>query len=136
MASSPQSTLCSAIGGYGYKEGSSRGSPNCPSLVSSPPAAAAVSRSDDAWDLLYAAAGEVARMRMANEGAGIYHKGSFCGPPIKPSPVFVSQKNPNPNPGFQSNESLSYQQLQVAQVSFERFDLYFVLICSKPVHLY
>ncbi|PSS32647.1 3-phosphoshikimate 1-carboxyvinyltransferase [Actinidia chinensis var. chinensis] len=117
MASSPQSTLCSAIGGYGYKEGSSRGSPNCPSLVSSPPASEAVSRSDAAWDLLYAAAGEVARMRMANEGVGIYHKGSFCGPPTKPSPVFVPPKNPYPNqnPGFQSNESLSYQQLQVAQ---------------------
>ncbi|PSS34597.1 Sushi, nidogen and EGF-like domain-containing protein [Actinidia chinensis var. chinensis] len=117
MAGSPQSILCSAMGGFGCKEDSSRGSPNCPSLVSSPPQPAALSRSDAAWDLLYAAAGEVARMRnrMANEGVGFYQKGSFYGPPRKPSPVSVPPKNPNPNPGFQSNKSLSYQQLQVAQ---------------------
>nr|XP_043620847.1 uncharacterized protein LOC122592629 [Erigeron canadensis] len=60
MAGSPQSTLC------GFKPGSSRGSPNC---LSPPTTAAPVNRSEPSWDLLYAAAGEVARMRMAEEEA-------------------------------------------------------------------
>ncbi|XAR50886.1 hypothetical protein NMG60_11005341 [Bertholletia excelsa] len=115
MAGSPQSTLCGFTGGCGCKQGSSRGSPNCSSLVSSPPAAA-VKRKDAAWDLLNAAAGEVARMRMIEERA-VYmpNKGVFLRPPRKPSPVSVPPQNPNTNLGFHSNHSLSYQQLQAAQ---------------------
>ncbi|KAI3742269.1 hypothetical protein L1987_59949 [Smallanthus sonchifolius] len=78
MAGSPQSTLC------GCTHGSSRGSPNC----SSPPPAEA-HRNQTSWDLLYAAAGELARMRMVEEAASRYY-------------------NPNKN-------HLHYQQLQVAQ---------------------
>lgn len=116
MSGSPQSTLTSFMGGYnGYKEGSSRGSPNGPSLSTSPPQAAPLNRSDASWNLLYAAAGEVARMRMtaANEGfGGYYQKDGLFYPPRIPSPVAKTS-----NQGFQSNhnKSLSYQQLQVAQ---------------------
>ncbi|KAI8556768.1 hypothetical protein RHMOL_Rhmol05G0281000 [Rhododendron molle] len=117
MAGSPQSTLSSFMGGY-QREGSSRGSPNGPSLGTSPPQAAPLNRSDTAWSLLYAAAGEVARMRMSNpttnEGfvGGYYQKeGLFC-PPRIPSPVLKQTHQ-----GFQpsNKQSLSYQQLQVAQ---------------------
>lgn len=105
VSGSPQSTLCNVLG-------SSRGSPNCPSQVSSPPPG--MTRNDAAWDLLYAAAGEVARMRMAEEGAGFYNNRGLLGPARKPSPIAVPQKTPNPNPnpnfGYQS-----YHQFQAAQ---------------------
>ncbi|KAL8208533.1 hypothetical protein R6Q57_007945 [Mikania cordata] len=86
MSSSPQSTLC------GCKNGSSRGSPNC---VSPPATAADAKKSQPSWELLYAAAGEVARMRMIEEAASRYHN---------------SNKNP-----LAVNPKLHYQQLQVAQ---------------------
>ncbi|XP_047342016.1 uncharacterized protein LOC124945597 [Impatiens glandulifera] len=109
MAGSPQSTLCDVLGGCGCI------SPNCPSRVTSPPlpipmpataAAGAVpvmmnNRSDGARDLLFAAAGEVARMRMLEDVSGYYQN-----PPS-------SQKL---NPGFYHNDSsVTYKQLQVAQ---------------------
>ncbi|KAJ0468759.1 hypothetical protein HanIR_Chr14g0700341 [Helianthus annuus] len=56
MAGSPQSMLC------GCKNGSSRGSPTCRSPTEA-------NRNETSWDLLYAAAGEVARMRMVEEAA-------------------------------------------------------------------
>nr|GEV79486.1 hypothetical protein [Tanacetum cinerariifolium] len=80
MSGSPQSTLC------GCK------SPNC---MSPPVTAAPVNR-----DLLFAAAGEVARMRMIEEAASRYYLGA-------------SQQQP---PRKTSNPNLSqYQQLQLAQ---------------------
>ncbi|CAK9151422.1 unnamed protein product [Ilex paraguariensis] len=115
LSGSPQSTLCSALGGCGCKQDSSRGSPNCPSQVSSPPA---MGRNEAAWDLLHAAAGEVAKMRMVEEGNGFYQNRGIFVPPRKPSPIL---KNPNPsgldhsNLGFHSNQSIYYQQLQAAQ---------------------
>ncbi|KAM3340725.1 putative protein isoform X1 [Capsicum galapagoense] len=111
LSGSPQSTLC------GCKQGSSRGSPNCLSQASSPPP---MNRPDVSLDLLYAAAGEVARIRMMEESAGLYHSkggGIWSAPPRKTSPVPVGPKNPKPNLGhFSTNQAqLSYQQLQVAQ---------------------
>lgn len=93
MAGSPQSTLC------GCKQGSSRGSPNCPS----PPAtAAAFNRNEPSWDLLYAAAGEVARMRMVEEAASRYYN---------PNKNYLAP----PTPRRTTSPNLHYQQLQVAQ---------------------
>ncbi|XP_009596622.1 uncharacterized protein LOC107810532 [Nicotiana tabacum] len=113
LSRSPQSTLC------GCKQGSSRGSPNGPSQASSPPRMA---RPEVSMDLLYAAAGEVARIRMMEESTGLYNHikaggGIWAAPPRKTSPVPVGPKNTKPNPGsFNSNQPpLSYQQLQVAQ---------------------
>lgn len=109
---SPQSTLCAVGSGCGCRQGSSRGSPNGPSHGSSPPAT---------WDLLYAAAGEVARMRMSEEGYGGYHhhqqnKG-LLGPQRKPTPISVPLKNPAIDVNFYSNQnqSISHQQLQATQ---------------------
>ncbi|XP_055812539.1 uncharacterized protein LOC129882317 [Solanum dulcamara] len=112
LSGSPQSTLCGVlVAGCGCKQGSSRGSPNCPSQASSPPP---MNRPDVSLDLLYAAAGEVARIRMIEESAGLYHnKGGIWSAP----PVTVGPKNPKHNLGlFNTNQpQLSYQQLQVAQ---------------------
>ncbi|CAN4115996.1 unnamed protein product [Withania somnifera] len=110
LSGSPQSTLC------GCKQGSSRGSPTCPSQASSPPP---MNRSDLSLDLLYVAAGEVARIRM-EESAGLYHSkggGIWSAPLRKTSPVPVGPKNPKHNLGlFNTNQAqLTYQQLQVAQ---------------------
>uniref|UniRef100_A0A5B7A8E9 Uncharacterized protein n=1 Tax=Davidia involucrata TaxID=16924 RepID=A0A5B7A8E9_DAVIN len=117
LSGSPQSTLCPVLGGCGCKPGSSRGSPNAPSQMSSPPPAALMGRNEADWDLLYAAAGEVAKMRLIEEGStGYYHNRGLLGLPRKPSPVAVPLKNlnPTPNAGLHCNQSLSYQQLQVA----------------------
>ncbi|KAL7588857.1 uncharacterized protein LOC111887118 [Lactuca sativa] len=92
MAGSPQSTLC------GCKMSSSRGSPNCPS----PPATAALNRNEASWDLLYAAAGEVARMRMVEEAASRYYN---------QNKNYMAQQAPRRT----SSPNLNYQQLQVAQ---------------------
>lgn len=120
MSSSPQSTLCGGVGGCGCKQGSSRGSPNC---LSPPSVAAGAKPNAAAWDLLYAAAGEIARMRMAEEA--VYNQGrGLLGPPRKPGPISLPLKNPNPNfnPNLNPNfgvhpRSLSYHQLQAQQVS-------------------
>lgn len=93
MAGSPQSTLC------GCKMSSSRGSPNCPS----PPATAAKTNlNETSWDLLYAAAGEVARMRLLEEAAARYYN---------PNKNYSAQ----PQPRRTTSPNLNYQQLQVAQ---------------------
>ncbi|KAJ9548034.1 hypothetical protein OSB04_020577 [Centaurea solstitialis] len=95
MAGSPQSTLC------GCKQGSSRGSPNC----ASPPATAApAKRGDVSLDLLHAAAGEVARMRMVEEAANRYYNANKS---------FIASQQPPPRRIPSPN--LHYQQLQVAQ---------------------
>lgn len=114
LSGSPQSTLCSTLSG-GHR--SSRGSPNCPLKVASP---AGINKTDAAWDLLYAAAGEVARMRMMKGAAGIYpnKSGGLVGPPTKPSPISVPQRTPSPSLGFRPGHQtyLSHQQhLKAAQ---------------------
>ena len=124
MDGSPQSTLCSVLG----KQGSSRGSTNCSSQVSSPPSApAGTNRSDVAWDLLYVAADEVAKMRIFEERAGGYYQNrAILGATQKPSPISVPLKNHNPNTGFHSNRL--YHQLQANQVSPKSFS-HFHPIC-------
>lgn len=106
MAGSPQSTLCAVGGGCGCKQGSNRGSPISPSQVSSPPAT---------WDLLYAAAGEVAKIRMNDEEYGYQQSRGLLAPPRKPSPISVPVKNANTDAGFYSNHSVSHQQFQATQ---------------------
>ncbi|CAK7333625.1 unnamed protein product [Dovyalis caffra] len=105
VSGSPQSTLCAVGSGCGCRQGSSRGSPD----GSSPPAT---------WDLLYAAAGEVERMRMNNEERCGFKNRSrgLLGPPRKPSPISIPLKNPNSDVSlYQHQQSLSYQKLQASQ---------------------
>ncbi|KAM0008034.1 hypothetical protein Hdeb2414_s0124g00804511 [Helianthus debilis subsp. tardiflorus] len=98
MAGSPQSMLC------GCKNGLSRGSSNCRS-----PAEA--NRNETSWDLLYAAAGEVARMRMVEEAAS--HNASQRLRKI-------------------GTHDLHYQQLKVAKISlYHTFRISLSIINSK-----
>ncbi|KAK4377640.1 hypothetical protein RND71_003936 [Anisodus tanguticus] len=101
LSSSPQSTLCGVLGS---KQGSNSESPKYPSLMEGESRKGTV-------DLLYAAVGEVARMKMED-------KNGIWAPPRKTSPVYVDQKMAKPNLGsFYSNQQPppSYQQLQMAQ---------------------
>lgn len=116
MSGSPQSTLCE-VGNWSAGSGnSSRGSPNGPSQVSSPPTTP-LNGKDDAWELLYAAAGQVVRMKMNDEGAKFHNQGrGLLGPSRKPTPVSAAVKNPNS--GIFQNQGLTHQQqLQATQVS-------------------
>lgn len=114
VSGSPQSTLCTVGSGCGCRQGSSRGSPHCQSQVSSPP---------ETWGLLYAAAGEVARIRMNEESYGYHqHNRGLLAPPRKPSPISVPLKNHHPNL-FEAagsiysrqHQLLSHQELQATQ---------------------
>ncbi|KAL3531755.1 hypothetical protein ACH5RR_005276 [Cinchona calisaya] len=110
LSGSPQSTLQSALcGGCGCNHGSSRGSPNCPLQVASP--TTVMNGKDAAWDLLYAAAGEVARLRMIEGAAGFHpRKNGPIVPPIKPSPISLPQRTS----GLQTHLS-NQQHLKAAQ---------------------
>lgn len=96
-AGSPQSTLCAMGSGCGCKHGSG-GSPNGHFQGSHPQLT---------LDLLYAAAGEVSKMRMNEESYGF---GPLTAPPRKPSSVSLPLKNREHDVGV-------YQQLQASQVS-------------------
>ncbi|KAL0338253.1 UNVERIFIED_CONTAM: hypothetical protein Sangu_1347400 [Sesamum angustifolium] len=109
LSGSPQSTLC------GCKPGSSRGSPNSVSRVSSPPGWKRCSR----VGFVVCGCREVARMRMI-EDTTPFHSNKLFAPPPKPSPVAVPVKKPNPAAGFYPNQAqtrahLAYLQLQATQ---------------------
>ncbi|KAI3988767.1 hypothetical protein MKX01_016338 [Papaver californicum] len=118
LSGSPQSTL-SEVGSCwsGGSGGSSRGSPtNGPSQVSSPPTTP-INEKDDAWELLYAAAGQVARMKVNDEGTKQQnHTSILLGLPRKPSPVSIPLPVKTPGAVFPiPNQGLTQQQLQVNQ---------------------
>ncbi|KAG9453217.1 hypothetical protein H6P81_006121 [Aristolochia fimbriata] len=102
MAGSPQSTLCAVDCWNSHSQGSSRNSPNGPSQVSSPPSTP-LNHKEDAWDLLYAAAGQVVRMKMNDEAPRSHGRG-LLGPPRKPAST-----------GYYLNQSLTQQQIQTTQ---------------------
>ncbi|CAA3003168.1 uncharacterized protein LOC111366238 isoform X1 [Olea europaea var. sylvestris] len=114
LSCSPQSTLCSVTGWCECKHRSSC----CISRVSSHPR---VNLKDGAaWDLLYAATEEAARMRMIQEANGFYSSNKRVGgvlvPPRKPGYVTAPLKKPNYGSGIFANQShLSYRQLQATQ---------------------
>ncbi|XP_076923622.1 uncharacterized protein LOC143585812 isoform X1 [Bidens hawaiensis] len=97
MAGSPQSTLC------GLNRVSSRGSSNCPS----PPAPVSQPTPESSWDLLSAAAGEVARLRMTEDAGFKQH--------VAPHPP---RRVPSPNPQFNPIQAaqLKKQQLLLQQI--------------------
>ncbi|GAB4827529.1 hypothetical protein Ancab_034413 [Ancistrocladus abbreviatus] len=99
LGTSPQSTLT----GFGnWYNRSGNGSPNGPSQVPSPPATPSEATQQDEWELIYAAVGQVARMKMNAQQAHINHQNrGLLGPPtsINLSPV---PKNPNINAVYSS----------------------------------
>ncbi|CAI8586241.1 unnamed protein product [Vicia faba] len=102
MAGSPQSTLARIGSWSGRSGGSSDGSPNGSTRVPSP-TTVPFSAENDAWDVLYAAAGEVARLKMSVEASlvEIQNKRGVLGglpPPVAAenrAAAFFS--NPNPS---------------------------------------
>ena len=115
VSGSPQSTLCAFGSGCSCGKGSSQGSPDGVCKLSS---------AKTTWDLLHAAAGEVERMRLKQEGYAFNHQNGNLIPQRKPSPVTTlpsknTTANPNPDVGgfYTQQQSLSHQQLQIAQVS-------------------
>ncbi|KAF3433584.1 hypothetical protein FNV43_RR24686 [Rhamnella rubrinervis] len=106
LSGSPQSTL-SGIGSWsGRSTISSNGSPNGPSQVPSPPTTP-FGANNDTWDLISAAAGQVARLKMSGEGTKFSHhhsRGLLC-PPRRPNPsVPFSVRNPS-NTGLYTNHA-------------------------------
>ncbi|WCJ28380.1 hypothetical protein M5689_010081 [Euphorbia peplus] len=96
VSGSPQSTLCGSDG-CSCRKISSNGSPNECSKVTSPPAT---------WDLLHAAAGEVARIRMDEEGCVLNrHSTGILGVP----------QNSTPDLPFSLQPPIAYQKIQAAQ---------------------
>ncbi|CAK7325777.1 unnamed protein product [Dovyalis caffra] len=115
MAGSPESTL-SGLGSWSV---SSNGSPNG---VLSPPSTPFGSK-NDTWDLIYAAAGQVARLKMSNSSEGHKYNNStsyqgrgLLGPARSQNPGLTSVKNQNA--GFfpcQSSTTFGHNVSQVNQ---------------------
>ncbi|KAL5567643.1 hypothetical protein UlMin_024218 [Ulmus minor] len=94
LSGSPQSTL-TGIGSWS-------GSPNGPSQVTSPPTTPFGAK-NDTWDLIYAAAGEVARLKMSGEEPKLGQQGrGLLGPARSTNPSVR-----NPNNGLYSNQGLT-----------------------------
>ncbi|URE13329.1 hypothetical protein MUK42_04559 [Musa troglodytarum] len=109
MARSPQSTLCA------WSVASNKGSPNCPSLVSSPPSTSPMKKQNkDPADLLYEAAGQVIRLRSNDPGRreSLYDRG-ILGAPKKPT-LASSVASENASFGYHAtgavNPVLTHQQ--------------------------
>ncbi|CAL9765154.1 unnamed protein product [Musa acuminata subsp. burmannicoides] len=114
MARSPQSTLCA------WSAASNKGSPNGPSLVSSPPSTSPMKKQNkDPADLLCEAAGQVIRMRSNDLGRreSLYDRG-ILGAPKKPT-LAASVASENASFGYHATGGvtpvLTHQQLQAAQ---------------------
>ncbi|CAN4109692.1 unnamed protein product [Withania somnifera] len=104
LSSSPQSTLCGVLGS---KQSSNLESPF---QVSTP---LEVQSRKGTVDLLYAAVGEVARMKKIKEEVGLCHHKSGI---WAPRPVYADPKMSKPNLGtFCNQPPLSYQQFKMAQ---------------------
>ncbi|WVZ04969.1 hypothetical protein V8G54_018315 [Vigna mungo] len=116
LSGSPQSTLCAFGSGCGCGKGSSQGSPDGVCKMSS---------AKTTWDLLHAAAGEVERMRLSQEGFSLnQHNGNMV-PQRKPSPITTlpskTASSTTPDGGFYSHQPLSHhQQLQIAHFQLLR----------------
>lgn len=110
-AGSPQSTL-SGIGSWSGRSGvSSNGSPNGPSQYPSPPTTP-FGAQNDTWDLIYAAAGQVARLKMCGES----QKYNIQSRGLLTLPKTNSTSAPKPcNYGLYPNQSLTHNLPQTTQ---------------------
>lgn len=94
MSGSPQSTL-SGIGSW-----SNNGSPTGPSSQVPSPPTTPFGAQNDTWDLIYAAAGQVARLKMNSVDGAVKFSNSngrgLLGPPRSPSPSFPCVQNQSP----------------------------------------
>ncbi|KAK7373824.1 hypothetical protein VNO80_07244 [Phaseolus coccineus] len=116
LSGSPQSTLCAFENGCGCGKGSSQGSPDGVCKMSS---------AKTTWDLLHAAAGEMERMRLTQEGYSFNQHNGHLVPQRKPSPITTLPSKitttTSPDVGFYSQQPLSHhQQLQIAHFQLLR----------------
>lgn len=111
-ARSPQSTL-SGIGSWsGRSAVSSNGSPNGPSQVPSPPTTP-FGANNDTWDLIYAAAGQVARLKMSGESPKYnYQSRGLLAPPKTTTPTSAANSC---SFGLYSNQNLTHNPTQTTQ---------------------
>ncbi|MCD7453827.1 hypothetical protein HAX54_022287 [Datura stramonium] len=107
---SPQSTLTQIGSGSCRSSGSSNGSPNGPSQVSSPPTTP-FGVQNDAWNLIYEAAGQVARLRM-HGWLGLTRNNQGI-PPRSVHPVHPSASMKSPNSCFTNTH---FEQARRAQM--------------------
>ncbi|KAG2730416.1 hypothetical protein I3760_01G290700 [Carya illinoinensis] len=109
---SPQSTLTGIGSWSGRSAVSSNGSPNGPSRFPSPPTTP-FGASNDTWDLIYAAAGQVARLKVSSESPKYnYQNRGLLAPPKLTTPA--STEN-GCNIGLYSNHGLSHNLPQTTQ---------------------
>ncbi|XP_061343573.1 uncharacterized protein LOC133289602 [Gastrolobium bilobum] len=113
LTGSPQSTL-SGIGSWSVRSaGSGDGSPNGSSRVPSP---TPFSAADDNWDVIYAAAGQVARLKMNRDASKFdFQNRGLLGGGVLPPPIAAE----NLAAALFANQSLSqvqYQRLRQEQV--------------------
>ncbi|XP_020526619.1 uncharacterized protein LOC18440207 isoform X2 [Amborella trichopoda] len=101
LSGSPQSTLCGIGSWSGCSNASngSRGSSNGPSQVSSPPSTP-LNHKEDAWNLLYEAAGQVVRLKMNDEASKLHSRG-LLGPPKRPGSINKCASHVKP-PAYQA----------------------------------
>ncbi|KAM4093884.1 hypothetical protein ACB094_06G153000 [Castanea mollissima] len=114
MAGSPQSTL-SGIGSWSGRSGvSSNGSPNGPSQFPSPPTTP-FGAQNDTWDLIYAAAGQVARLKVSGESQKYnpQSRGLLSYPSTIPTATSAAPKSCNF--GLYPNQPLAHNLPQTAQ---------------------
>ncbi|KAL6980620.1 hypothetical protein U1Q18_022260 [Sarracenia purpurea var. burkii] len=129
LASSPESTL-SAVGSWsGQSAVSSAGSPDGPSQVPSP-TTTPLGGQNDAWDLIFAAAGQVAMLKMNAEGPP--RGRGLLGPPRILTP---SQHHPpsvkNLNSGFYANQCHPHNLSQTNHIDQGRHDQILNQQCSS-----
>lgn len=125
VAGSPQSTLCTMGTWSSSGLGSSSGSSNGPSQVPSPTSATPLYEKEvDAWELLYAAAGQVVRMKMNDETLKFHNRGVLGSPrklpsaaslPMKPQSTASLPVKPQ-STGFYDNLAVNHQQFNIHQV--------------------
>ncbi|XP_015869919.2 uncharacterized protein LOC107407188 [Ziziphus jujuba] len=116
LSGSPQSTL-SGIGSWCARSTiSSDGSPNGPSQVPSPPTTPFGAR-NDTWDLIYEAAGQVARLKMTDEETKFSNRGKgLLGPHGSPNPSVPCVRNPNSGLYKNNNQGFSQNLARLQQV--------------------
>lgn len=112
MAGSPQSTLCA------WSASSNKGSPNGPSLVSSPPTLSPLEqrgKAENPRDMLHEAAGQVMRLRLDELGrqGSLYEHGILRA--HMTSPIATAPKKAGAG-FFAPNPVLSQQEIQTAHV--------------------
>ncbi|KAI4299472.1 hypothetical protein L6164_032932 [Bauhinia variegata] len=117
VARSPQSTL-SGIGSWsGRSAVSGDGSPNGPSQVPSPPTTP-FSAKISSWDVIYAAAGEVARLKVNGEVSRYdFQNRELLGPPRAATPFTASKAQ---SPALYPNQSLTQTLYQTSKIQHQQ----------------